>query len=70
MKKYYNKRKFTMETAEIIRERFQEGDSINSLAKRYNTSRNVVKGILKGVTYNPLDEHPNLLEQSKTQKLF
>ena len=69
MKKNYNPPKFSMETANLIRARYQEGDSIKSLCKRYSTSPRVVKLILKGETYNKWGEHPNLME-TKTQKLF
>ena len=36
-----------METAGLIRERYLEGDSINSLSKRYGLQRGSIKGILK-----------------------
>ena len=70
MKKNYSPPKFSMETARTIRERFIEGESINSLTKRYGIGRPSIKGILKGTTYNKYGEHTNLIEEQKGTELF
>jgi len=59
-----------METAGLIRERYLEGDSINSLCRRYEIHRNSVKGILKGTSYNKYGEFTNLMESQKQTQLF
>ena len=70
MKKNWNKPAVSMETAGLIRERYLEGDSINSLSKRYGLQRGSIKGILKGTTYNKYGEHTNLMEEQKSTNLF
>ena len=70
MKKNWNKPAVSMETAGLIRARFLEGDSINSLSKRYGLQRGSIKGILKGTTYNKYGEFTNLLEAKKAAQLF
>ena len=60
-------RKLSMESANIIRARYLEGDSINQLCKRYEMQRNSIKCILKGITYNDCDEHKNLMEQKNSR---
>jgi len=70
MKKNWNKPSISMETAGLIRERYLEGDSINSLSKRYGLQRGSIKGILKGTTYNKYGEHTNLMEEQKSTNLF
>lgn len=59
-----------METANTIRERYLEGDSINGMAKRYGQCRNVIKFIIRGETYNKYGEWDNLQERSKSVNLF
>jgi len=63
MRKNWSKPKVTIDVANELRARYLEGDSINSLSKRYGLARNSVKGILKGVTYNKWGEHKNLMEK-------
>ena len=65
-------RKLSMESANIIRARYLEGDSINQLCKRYDMQRNSIKCILKGTTYNRFGEYTNLMEQknSKVASIF
>lgn len=63
MRKNWSKPKVTIDVANELRARYLEGDSINSLSKRYGLARNSVKGILKGVTYNRWGEHKNLMEK-------
>jgi len=70
MIKNYRYPKVSMETAGIIRERWTEGESINSLCKRYELQRNSVKGILKGTTYNKYGEYSNLMQDKKAITLF
>ena len=70
MKKNCNKPGLSMETANLIRARYLEGDSINSLAKRYSQCRNVIKNILRGKTYNKYGEYENLQETKKNHQLF
>jgi len=70
MKKNWSKPKVTIEIANELRMRYQEGTSINNLAKRYDLARNSVKAILRGETYNKWGEHKNLMELSKTDSLF
>lgn len=61
-----NKPKITIEAANELRMRYQEGASINNLAKRYDLARNSVKAILRGETYNKYGEHENLMEKTST----
>ena len=70
MKKNWNKPAVSMETAGLIRERYLEGDSINSLSRRYSMGRNSIKGILKGTTYNKYGEHTNIMESQKLNQIF
>jgi hypothetical protein len=70
MKKNWNKPAVSMETAGLIRERYLEGDSINSLSRRYGLQRGSIKGILKGTTYNKFGEFSNLMEIKKRAELF
>lgn len=70
MKAGWSKPKVSIETANIIRERYLEGDSINSLSKRYDLGRHSIKCILRGETYNKIGEYPNLMENKKVVKLF
>ena len=63
MRKNWSKPKVTIDVANELRARYLEGDSINSLSKRYGLARVSVKGILKGVTYNRWGEHKNLMEK-------
>lgn len=58
-----SKPKVTIDVANELRARYQEGDSINSLSKRYDLARRSVKLILKGETYNKWGEHKNLMEK-------
>ena len=61
--------KLTIEVANEMRSRYLEGESINSLSKRYGSARNSVKHILRGESYNKWGEHKNLMEKTP-QKLF
>ena len=63
MRKNWNKPKLSIDVANELRARYLEGDSINSLSKRYDLARGSVKGILKGETYNKYGEHKNLMEK-------
>jgi Mor family transcriptional regulator len=63
MRKNWSKPKLTIDVANELRERYIEGDSINSLSKRYSLSRGSIKGILKGETYNKYGDHGNLMEK-------
>ena len=65
-----NKPKLTITVARELRARYQEGASINSLAKRYSLARNSVKAILRGETYNKSGKHSNLMAENKLSSLF
>ena len=54
--------KLSMEHAKVLRAKWLEGTSINTLCKQYDLTRNSVKCILKGKTYNKHGEHTNLYE--------
>jgi hypothetical protein len=70
MKKTWQKAKLSIENANLVRERFLEGESINSLCKRFELSRPSIKGILKAETYNKFGEYTNLLAEKKAIGLF
>jgi Mor family transcriptional regulator len=70
MNKKWHKPKLSIENAQVVRERFLEGESIHSLAKRFELSRVSIKGILKAETYNKFGEHTNLLANKKATGLF
>ena len=55
-----------MEHAKVLRAKWLEGTSINILCKQYDLTRNSVKCILKGKTYNKHGEHTNLYEEKFT----
>jgi len=61
--------KLSMEHANTLRAKWLEGTSINILCKQYDLTRNSVKCILKGKTYNKYGEYSNLMDKPK-QKLF
>ena len=69
MKKKWSLPKVTIDVANELRARYIEGESINTLSKRYTLARNSVKLILKGETYNKSGEHSNLM-LSETKSLF
>lgn len=58
--------KLSMEHAKVLRAKWLEGTSINTLCKQYDLTRNSVKCILKGKTYNKHGEHTNLYEKKFT----
>jgi len=58
--------KLSMEHAKVLRAKWLEGTSINTLCKQYDLTRNSVKCILKGKTYNKHGEHTNLYEEKFT----
>ena len=66
----FAKRKLSQEVADISRERFLEGESIHSLAKRYDVTRRSIKMILIGRSYNTMGQWGNLLESKSIHKLF
>lgn len=55
-----------MEHAKVLRAKWLEGTSINILCKQYDLTRNSVKSILKGKTYNKYGQHTNLYEEKFT----
>ena len=65
MKKNWSPPKLNIDVANELRSRYQEGDSINSLSKRYGMARTSVKLILKAETYNKSGDHKNLMEKQK-----
>jgi hypothetical protein len=65
--KYYNKPKLSMEHANVLRAKWLEGVSINTLCKQYDLTRHSVKSILKGKTYNKFGDHTNLYEEKFTR---
>ena len=58
--------KLSMEHARVLRAKWLEGTSINTLCKQYGLNRNSIKCILKGTTYNKDGEYKNLMEKEKT----
>ena len=58
--------KLSIEHANVLRAKWLEGVSINTLCKQYDLTRNSVKSILKGKTYNKYGEHTNLYEEKHT----
>ena len=70
MKKTWQKPKLSIENANLVRERFLEGESINSLCKRFELSRTAIKGILKAETYNKFGQNTNLLAKKTAIGLF
>ena len=69
LKKNWSPPKLTIDVANELRARYQEGDSINSISKRYGMARTSVKLILKAETYNKSGDHKNLMIK-KTESLF
>ena len=61
-----NPPKLSMDSANMIRAKYLEHVSINTLCKQYDLTRNSVKCILKGKTYNKHGEHTNLYEEKFT----
>ena len=66
MKKNYSPPKLSMEHANMIREKYVVGASINLLSKQYDLARNSIKCILKGITYNKDGEYKNLMVKETT----
>ena len=66
----WQKPKLTIREANELRSRYQEGSSINNLAKHYDLSRVSVKAILKGETYNKSGDHENLMDKIGINTLF
>jgi Mor family transcriptional regulator len=66
MAKKWLKPKLSIENAKVLRAKWLEGTSINTLCKQYDLSRHSVKSILKGKTYNKYGEHTNLYEEKVT----
>ena len=58
--------KLSIEHAKVLRAKWLEGTSINTLCKQYDLTRNSVKCILKGKTDNKYGEHTNLYEEKFT----
>lgn len=66
----WQKPKLSIDVANELRSRYQEGVSINSLARRYDLNRVSVKAILRGETYNKSGEHENLMQKTSISTLF
>ena len=58
--------KLSMEHAKVLRAKWLEGTSINTLCKQDDLTRNSFKSILKGKTYNKYGKHTNLYEEKFT----
>lgn len=61
--------KLSMEHANVLRAKWLEGVSINTLCKQYDLGRRSVKLILKAETYNKHGEYKDLMVK-KTTSLF
>ena len=58
--------KLSIEHANVLRAKWLEGVSINILCGQYDLTRNSVKCILKGKTYNKHGEYQDLMAEKFT----
>lgn len=61
-----NPPKLSMDSANMIRAKWLDHVSINTLCKQYDMQRHGIKCILKGITYNRDGEYTNLMIKEKT----
>lgn len=61
-----NPPKLSIDSANMIRAKWLEHVSINTLCKQYDMSRHGIKCILKGITYNRDGDHKNIMLKEKT----